>query len=428
MTEQSNDSSQATTSMRHERRPRRWLWPALAATGALIVGAGGYAIGAGTSPDETEAAAAGQDSPALTPPSLADGEGAGQNQNPLLPAEGEAQEGLGAAASDLGGAQAADSAWPGFAARRVYSAPSLSEAPGSATGYAFDARAATTPERISALTGALGLSGTPTNEHGALILQPDDPDEPALYVGLDGVASFSYGDWSMDPSSRCQYIYAEVDDSEGDLATEEWEEISQRYEECLQDQRGQLPSADQATAELERLMSDLGFDLRDYAIEVTEQEWDVARVVTARRLVDGVVAYDQLTLHLVAEGIMQLDGQLAEPISLGDYPIISEAEALERLNDVRFGAADVRWLFDVPFAPDGDYVMPTQAPAPPQQGTSVPWWVGEVEITSVEPASVTLWQQDDAALLMPAYQFTATDGMGYVVLAVADEALDFSAP
>lgn len=103
--------------------------------------------------------------------------------------------------------------------------------------------------------------------------------------------------------------------------------------------------------------------------------------------------------------------------SLGEYPVVSEEDAVERLGDPRFAgpAPSARQA-----APDGD-AGPSPAP-----GGSIAWPVEDVTIVSAELTEVRYTLPDGAVLVVPAYDLADAAGSSWTVLAVDEEALDFT--
>ena len=137
-------------------------------------------------------------------------------------------------------------------------------------------------------------------------------------------------------------------------------------------------------------------------------------------------------LELAEGGIVNASGSLAEPVQLGDYPIVSEQEAFERLSDPRFGAQVMAMPFAAQEAKSAEatapteWVPPTEPPAIPADGTAISWPVNEVEIVEARLGLATQWQPDGSVLLVPAYEFTDAAGGTWTVIAVADSKLDFA--
>ncbi|HEU0182011.1 MAG TPA: hypothetical protein VFR16_07460, partial [Agromyces mariniharenae] len=166
-------------------------------------------------------------------------------------------------------------------------------------------------------------------------------------------------------------------------------------------------------------------------------EGSPTRTGQAWLLVDGQRTDPGWYLELAEDGIVNASGALAEPVQLGEYPIVSEQEAFERLSDPRFGpevmafpfameakAADATEAIE-PDAPT-EWVPPTEPPAVPSEGIALAWPVNEVEIVEARLGLATHWQPDGSVLLVPAYEFTDAAGGTWSVIAVADSKLDFA--
>jgi len=73
-----------------------------------------------------------------------------------------------------------------------------------------------------------------------------------------------------------------------------------------------------------------------------------------------------------------------------------------------------------------EYVPPTEPPATPVPGASVSWPVTNVQIVSARLGLASQYQPDGSVLLVPAYEFTDSNGGTWSVIAVAESHLDFA--
>lgn len=411
MAEDSNDAPAEQTSVstqqgdaavtdlgaeRARRRPR-WLPFAAVAASLAIVGSAGYGIGA-TAGGGTSTIADG----AAPPISLQSGEGLGAP----APDGGAAQEGPTGIAdmqSKMSAGGASDMMFPGFG-RNVFSSSGLSTAAGSAAAYTYDARAASNAEEVAALGAALGIEGTPVLKDGAWQLGPQDGSAPYLSVSVDGTLSFYFNDPLINP-----WTCADGADS------------------C--EPPADLPSADAAIEALRSLITSVGRDPE--AFEYTSETWEgsFTRPAQAWPVVNGQRLDQSWNLELTASGVVSASGSLADIVSIGDYPIVSEQEAFERLSDPRFGAQMTAMPIayrEVQATTSTEWVPPTEPPATPTEGATVSWPVNMVDIVSARLGLSSQWQPDGSVLVVPAYEFTDADGGTWSVIAVADSMLDFA--
>ena len=381
------------------RRRNRWLTVAAVAASVLIVGGAGYAVGATTTGTSTVAGGA------APPISLQSGVGAATEQGvPQTDASAGAPESNKMSA----GSGATDRMLPYGYGRNDFSASGLSTEEGTATAYAYDARSASNAETVGALAVALGLQGQPELKDGGWVVGLQDGTEASLWVGLDGTLSFSYWDPQLNP----------------------WQ--------CAPDATvceptGTPPGEAAAIDALRSLISSTGRDPGAFEFASEVYEGSPTRTAQAWPLIDGQRTDQGWYLELAEDGIVNASGSLAETVQLGDYPIVSEQEAFERLSDPRFGAQ----VTAIPFAAqeakaaDADqpveWVPPTEPPAIPSDGTALSWPVNDVEIVDARLGLATHWQPDGSVLLVPAYEFTDAAGGTWSVIAVADAKLDFAA-
>jgi hypothetical protein len=387
------------------RRP--WL-VAAAVAGAVAIGGGGYAAGTaalladgtGSAGVTTEAGA----EPAVPMP----GDGVGGD----AATSGEAMGG-GATRAEMGGA--ADTSYPTwFEGRAVFHASGLSTQPTSALAYALDARAVATEESARRLAAALGVEGEPTWSYGAWSAGPQDGTGPTVWLSADGSAYFSYNDPLADPW-RCD-------------AAAEGAEPS-----CPQPPATQV-SDDAAIATLSDLMTRVGLDLAAYELEVQPAaEGDPVRWALAYQVIDGKRTGVQVSASVGDAGIAWVDGALAQPTNIGEYPVISPAAAVERLGDPRFAGsawpiASAEEIGAIEHPVDPGPGEPTEPPAPPSPGSAISWPVSEVTITEARLGLAQHHQRDGSVLVLPAYELSDAQGNSWSVIAVAEEAMDFTAP
>ncbi|MGR0219633.1 hypothetical protein [Agromyces sp. ZXT2-6] len=399
-TDDSATDAAPVTDLGAERERRRPAWiPAAAAAAAIVVvgavGAVGYGIGS------TTGGAVNLADGAAPPISLESGADAGMAEQGMMPEP--STDDLTMSAPDRTGM-----IWPPYGGgRNSFSASGLSTEDGTAAAYGFDARAASTADTVADLAAALGVEGTPQLVDGSWTVGPQDGTGPTLGVSLDGTLGFWYSDPRLNPWE------CEVEPDSGAEACEP---------------SGDLPSEQAAVDALRSLLASTGRDPGGY--EFTSETWEgaVTRPAQGWPVVDGQRVDQAWSIELADEGMVSASGALAELVELGEYPVVSEQEAFERLSDPRFGAqmtimpAAVR---DEAVTTE-EWVPPTEPPAAPSPGTSVSWPVNDVEIVEARLGLASQWQPDGSVLVVPAYEFTDADGGTWSVIAVADSKLDFS--
>ncbi|SIO21606.1 hypothetical protein [Agromyces cerinus] len=394
-------------SERDRRRPR-WLVVAAVAASVAIVGGAGFGIGTMTA-GSTELAAA--------PISLQMGDAQGGSADGAPQQESAAFD---AAGRKMAGSSANDMMMPYGYGRNTFSATGLSTAGGTAAAYAYDARAASNTETVAALAAALGIEGTPELKDGSWTVGPQDGSGPALYVGLDGTLGFSYSDPRNNPWA-CEPMMVEPAAPDGAVIPE-----MPTCEPPVAD----LPSEAAAIDALRSLITAAGRDAD--AFEYTSETWEgaVTRTAQAWPVVDGQRIDQAWSLELTKAGIVSASGALADLVTIGDYDVVSEQEGFERLSDMRFGAQVTAMRFDAADAPVDspveEWVPPTEPPATPAEGSSVSWPVNDVQIVSARLGLSSQWQPDGSVLVVPAYEFTDADGGTWSVIAVTESKLDFA--
>lgn len=379
------------TAERARRRPA-WMPVAAAAAAIVVVGAVGYGIGSATAGPADLAGGAAPPISLQGPPDGAATEGGAMPEiatgDRMMPEPG-----------------AQGMSWPSWGGgRNSFSASGLSTSSGTAAAYGYDARAASDADTVAALAGALGVEGAPELADGSWSVGPKDGTGPALGVSLDGTLGFWYSDPTNSPW-QC-----------GDGA-----------ETC--EPTGEIPSEQAAIDALRSLIESTGRDAG--AFEFASETWEGALTRTAQAwpVVDGQRIDQAWGVELSDRGIVSASGMLADLVELGDYPVVSEQEAFERLSDPRFAStmialpAEAR---DLPVTDMPEWVPPTEPPAAPEPGVAVSWPVNDVEIVEARLGLASQWQPDGSVLVVPAYEFTDADGGTWSVIAVAESSLDFS--
>jgi hypothetical protein len=410
-----------------ERR-RRTGWPlrvAAVAAGALVVGGGGgYAIGA--------AGGGGEDATSEPAIVVADA-GAGRGGGDGAAADMALPEGADAMAR--GGEDMATS-WLGWGWRTVFTGSGLSADGGTARAWAFDPATAFDADSAATAAAALGVTGEPRQEGLAWVVGPTDGTAATVQVYGDGTASVSYYDPAKDPWFCAAPLDGAGTDggvegrAEGDAAAPSVEPMP--VEPCGERDLGPAPQGDAAAAALRDVLVDLGEDPGAYEV-VTEDGGDERwSYVMAHQVVDGQRTGLVWGASFTGAGLQSLNGSLADLVDLGDYAVVSAQEAVERLGDPRFGSGGgpVAWREGALAGDDGVSVSPDgpgELPRPPSAGSAVPWPVTEVTITEARLGVAMHTLPDGAALLLPTYELTGSDGSIWSVLALAEQHLDLTA-
>jgi len=305
--------------------------------------------------------------------------------------------------------------------RATFHADGMSTDGGSAEAYAFDATDVATRAGAARLADALGVAGKPRWEYGAWAAGPRDGDGPTIWLSVDGSATFSYNDPDADPW-RCEDVARTTEDG-GAAADDDGDGCADRHAEPVGDRAARRALTD--------IMTRLGVDPSGFEIEVAEQTDDEpGRWVTAFQVVGGSRTGAQWSATVGPDGVAWLDGFLAATTDLGEYPVISAAEAVDRLGDPRFAGSawPVVYSEEAEYAEPDEPAEPTAPPAPPAAGDKVDWPVSDVEITDARLGLALQTQTDGAVALVPAYELSDADGNAWSVLAVADAATDYSTP
>ncbi|GIG27771.1 hypothetical protein [Cellulomonas marina] len=428
------------------RRRRRTAWTAAAAVaGALVVGGGGYGIGVAASGGDAEASTV----TALPALSLSGGAGGAS-----AAVGTQAEAATPRVAGDTAAGASSIGLWGG--GRTVFTGTGLGDERSSARAWALDASAvidAGTAQRVAA---ALGVTGEPVAQWGSWVVGSTDGGGPSVMLGTGGQVSY----WTP-TTTVCEPVGAVVepqpaplDDAGSGAGSSDAGSSEAGSSGAVEGPAGgaggpgacTVPPTQDAVDRLTQVARDLGTDLSGWAVGTTSDGVGVS--ATASRVVDGRAAGDAWTAYVTAEGLVSFSANLASLVDLGTYDVVSAQEAVDRLNDPRFGASGgVVALADAagttgaePFRAEGDAATSDLAlPAPdpgatptavpvPTAGEPLPWPVTTVTLVSAELTVATAWTPDGSSLLVPTWALTAEDGTVWTVVAVVDEGLDLTAP
>ncbi|OJX97446.1 MAG: hypothetical protein BGO96_05945 [Micrococcales bacterium 73-15] len=415
-------------------RKRRWQpWLAGAAAAAVVgvvgFGAGSIAAGGGFGGGDSGGAydaSSARDSA----PELASGQPESAYPGPITlgdssgGADGASSAG-GAPTAEMDAARGASGYGWGFG-HREFVGSGFSTSAGAATLYGLDPQRAS-EETAAHLAETLGVTGAPRLDWGSWYVGPEDGEGPTLSVSLDGSAAFSYQNWSIEPMQECWSVAGPTSEDYDDDA---WRAYEEEMQACTERVDAAAPAPDAARAELERLLTDVGLDPASFELTAEHAVGSGTAQASAARIVDGQRTDLAFSLSYGPAGVVSVWGSLADVVALRDVAIVSEADALARLSDPRFGAQNMVMPYAVDaYAADGgateEYTPPTQAPAAPGADATVEWPVWTVDLTSVRLGLGQQYQSDGSVLLVPAYEFTDSDGGTWSVIAVADADLSF---
>ena len=430
------------TARRRRRQPLRY---AAAAVGAVLLLGGGYAVGSGTG--------------GLNAGSTAD-VGAAESQ-----------------AEEAGSATSAPQAEPGEAddstsssgqepspepQRTVFTAGALPEGPAQAPVYALGMSASEAGEHAARLAAALEVTGDPEEENGTWVVGGEDGDSATLRLHPAGLLEYA------DPELQTWNCQPGQPQTEPHAPTSAPQEDGQSAAADCADADADVPAPPDAAETFAAFLADAGLDAEQYEIH-TDDSGPGATVSATLRL--GELESDlRIAATIVPDGIATVGGTVATPTDLGEYPLISPAEAVDRLMDPRFsGSSDLLAVPDPRFTdrtdsssgvmavpdprftdrtdsssvvavPDPRFTDRTDSssvvavPDPrfsgpaPSAGSPVPWPVRQVQITTAELTLVSVLTSS-GVLVLPSYQLTGTDTEGaegtWAVPALAEDDFDF---
>ncbi|MFX0539437.1 hypothetical protein ACQBAT_12120 [Ornithinimicrobium sp. Y1847] len=421
------------------RGPRlRAPWIAAAAVAALGIGAGGYALGtqnAGPAPT------AGQQ---IGGPSQA-GAGRAETQ-PAGPGEvmmggvDMAEQTQSAIAQGGGMASSSSAAMFDAGPVRLTAGPDLSTEGGTAEVKAITSnRDAST--FVNDWSAQLDFDGVHLPEDQQwfgpnAIVDPTDLRVVTASDEASGPMAFGFEDLLGNPD--CASMYDGASQADLDAVKTEWQraigaDVPFPDSSMCKDSSGSRPSDEQAISAAEDFLASTGLDFSAYTFSV--EDWMGPESTSPTVYVVGVPedqATDQLrvSVNVGPQGVFSANGNYGELTSLGDYPVISPVEAVQRYGQREFSmdygvmlAEDVNASYSDEVYASGEPTMPEPAQVTP--GMKIPLLLKDKTVVSAELSHGTIWTQTGGTLDVPTWKLVTEDGMHYAVLAVADEAIDW---
>ena len=397
-------------------------WIAAAAIVAVGIGAGGYALG--VSRDDGTVLMANQDS--LLAPAAGGSIGATSSLD------------LGST-SVSGGESAPQPYDPGPV--RLVAADGLSDE--RTTGQVRTLMSDEVPEDyLARWTEAMGLDGTPIDADsdyfgfgdGVGSLDQESGDW-ALVSGQDGGLSFMYT--SIFRVEGCREMHAQISQRELDEWRKEWERMLGEgtplptASDCIPPE-GTRPTDDEAIAQATAFLADAGVPVEDYTVRVPDYGDERTSLYVPVEAWPTGYAYGPLHASATVgpDGVVvEAYGSIGEMTSLGDYPVISPTEAVERYGErefsMEYGISLPEDYTELEQDPDATitFLEPDIEEAPEvTEGMQIPLLLKDKEVTSAELVQGMLWTQS-GSMEVPTWKLQTDDGMTYPVLALADEAI-----
>ncbi|WP_131105603.1 hypothetical protein [Ornithinimicrobium sufpigmenti] len=456
-----SQGSDEVTRLHHDplRAPRAvGPWIAAAAVAAIGMGGGGYALGAQQAEPTTQVAVGPASSGQEGADSGRDGAGDGAEDKvgdvpvDVDPPEGEAADGAGAdgepglipggADMAMGGEDAmaeeyTDDMGMAYDPGPVRLVPGEGLPTGPGTG---EVRALTSDqdpqELVDRLVDALGMDPRPIPEddewnpyaHGAV----DPGSGEVVQAGVDGgPLSFHYE--SMFIGEWCSSMFEGLEEQDLEIIREDWArsygpDMPLPGPESCRTPEGPAPSEEEAKSIAAEFFATAGIDTTGYTVEVYAD--DTQSSVNLEYWPEGM-EYGQLNLSAVVgpEGVTSAYGNVGEFTSLGDYPVITAAEAVERFGTREWGM-DHYVSISEDYAPylEGETSMPVYdvpEPVTLAPGDRIPVLMKDKTVTGAELVQGSLHTHTGGTIEVPVWKLLTADGMHYSVLALAEEALDY---
>jgi hypothetical protein len=335
----------------------------------------------------------------------------------------------------------------------------------AATSWFFAPGAEPTQAQIDALANAFGLEpvavAVPVDQGGGWRIGSENWEEPSITIGSDATLGWWYNPGVTDanqPMVDCMVpavmpVEGDGSDASGSVTTEPAVTTIAPCPEPTPP--ANVPDEATARSNATAWLTSLGLDPASYELDVWADEWGAN--VTAYLTLDGMRTPMSFSIGYGAEGATTwASGFLATPQRGGDYPIVTPAAAVDRLNEqqqswMTIARGEPALEMPAEGALDGVLGDETQ-PVVGDDAASAPVPMPTVSLdctdpavsceapmpVEIEPITVTLtaptptlemqWADDGTIWLLPGYGFTGDDSGTYTVIAITDEYLVVNEP
>lgn len=164
---------------------------------------------------------------------------------------------------------------------------------------------------------------------------------------------------------------------------------------CVMKVAGNAPSSEKAIAQVEKVAASLGATVMSGAAGTTQK--DGLTTVSVPVKMPGQSQAQNWKAVVSESGVASIRANLGKETKIGEYEVISEAQAVQRLNDPKYGPLDVRNQQGLPAKIDG-----------------------RIDLVSARLISQPVKQKDGSILDMPVYLLTDAQGRVWTVSAVAE--------
>ena len=365
---------------------------------------------------------------------------------------------------------------PWAAARIVFDSRGLSTVGATAPAYGFDPRTAYGKAQTLAAAAVLGLDGPARDLGGAWVVGSQDGTGPQLQLSADGWTSASYFDpavmtalcvepqpargagTSGQSSPNVGAPPAEGDTS-GTTRDPGMPNVSTCDSASSDTPKPQDPStAQQRAADLIDTLVPTRPNGLTVSYEPSTDPGSGSTYVQASLFVDDQPTGVAWSLSFLGKRLSSFYGPLAPLVDLGPYPVVSPADAVDRLGDPRFGwqpfgpvplgAAAAESSVSSSFAggsgpvtsdaqPDGQsngqsnpvkgVPGPVTPPPAASPGEPIAWPVQQVTIVDASLGLAPTTLPSGTVVLVPTYTLRDASGATWSVLAVSTAGLDLTA-
>ncbi|MGD8201764.1 hypothetical protein ACQE98_13975 [Ornithinimicrobium sp. W1679] len=295
-------------------------------------------------------------------------------------------------------------------------------------------------EFLTTWATSLGLDGDTVAQTGDLWGSGQGLYDPAtgrmlsVHATEGGALNYSYEDSFRSPWCR---EMVPPDAGSREQMQEEWAaswgpDVPMPDPDDCREVTGEAPTPEQAVAAARDFLDDTGVVGQDWTLEVPGWDEPGSRTVGVEgRPADSTFQELSVSVTVGPEGVVSAWGVTGELTSLGDYPVVSPVEAVERYGLREFSVDYGVYLPEDAASLEGadtsvpypEYEMPE--PVALEPGMKIPMLIKDKTVTDAELVRGAMWTQTGGSLEVPVWKLLTGDGIHYTVLAVADEAIDW---
>jgi len=352
--------------------------------------------------------------------------------------------------------------YPGGSVREVFVGKDLSSAQGNASAFGFDDSAIMTASTMTRLQEAFGVKGRVERSGDGFTINTQN-----VWLGLNGngTGAFWFGrSWEQLEPKKQDQDAAEakarsimstlgLDPAEFTIVTESFE-----YGVWAATDAPDTPVTSDGAASSDTAVSPDnagsspaysgsndgpnagsneadGTGIEPAPLPGPQHSITLTRVTATPARFSGRHTAGEWSFEFNGTEVLNAQGSLARIIELGDYPVVSARDAVDRMNDPRFGvsavisddtsASSIIEPYGLGYGEPGVSGAGSAARHSATPGEKLTWPVTTHVVSGGSLKNAGFYLADGSNVVLPVWEFAGENGLHYQVLAVADSALRF---